>query len=117
MSYIDDLEHNVKLIEEHLDKAIECINKGWLTAADVHVHAMKSVLKSAKFCVSCAKKKRARMEENGKDPKEFRCVGGCIKAGVWDDFAESNRRLRYVLSIRAGLATEEVWPFKGKEEK
>jgi iron only hydrogenase large subunit-like protein len=116
MDYITDLERNVEIAEEHLNKAIECYEKGWTTALDIHISVVKSVLKSSKFCITCAKKTMARMEEKGKDPKEFACEGGCVRAGALEKFEERNRKLRYILSLREGLETENFWPFKGEKE-
>lgn len=93
MDYLDDLDKCVEILEGTLAEIEKCYANGWHTAISVHKMKMDCTLKSAKFCVKCAKRKAAKLEipEN-----EFKCEGGCIRPGIFGQFQECNEKLWYV---------------------
>jgi len=90
MSYLDVLDENIKKAEMYLEKAEYARGQGWHTAYDVCVNSVDAILKCTRFCVECAKVKKAKHGH-------LLCDGGCVKGRSYDDFGKSNKGLWYVL--------------------
>ena len=101
MSYIDDIENNINRMDEHIAHMEEAIKNDWTTVYGLAQNNLKSVLKSTKFCVACAKRKAEKLGIFG---HEFKCGGGCIRGGQINRVKEINDTIYSTL----GYKPEEV---------
>jgi len=103
MNYLDDLDNNIEKAEELVEELIKARAKGWDTVYDLCDSSLRVLLKSIRHCVNCANRRWAKRGYEG----TFKCSGGCVRAGAFDNFAERNKGLWYILH----------WTQKGKDEQ
>jgi len=95
MSYLDDLDMNIETAEKYLACIEESAENHYLVSMGFCVDSLRSTLKSIRHCIRCAKGKQAEL---GPD-KKFKCHGGCVRPGAFDDFAETNKNMLYMFSL------------------
>ena len=89
MNYLDDLDDNITKAEELVEELIKARANGWDTVLDLCENSLSVLLKSIKHCINCANRQRAKKDT-------FKCTGGCVRAGAFDNFKERNRGIWYV---------------------
>ena len=109
MNYLDDLDNNIAKAEELVEELIKARNEGWDTVYDLCDSSLRVLLKSIKHCINCANKKWAKRGYSG----EFKCSGGCIRAGAFDNFSERNKNLHYILRWSQKWRNHAQMPGKG----
>lgn len=96
MGYLDDLDDNIKRIEENIKHAELAQERGYDTVYDLAINNVRSIVKSTQFCVKCAKRKADKI---GIPYHKFSCAGGCIRGGVFDNFKEINKNMWYIMHL------------------
>lgn len=95
MSYLDDLNKNIELAEEHLRNAEYALETGRFTAYDFAINSADAGIKCIKFCVKCVKRKKTKLGPH----KVFKCSGGCIRPCSFNRFTTLNKRLWYLMHL------------------
>ena len=104
MSYIDDLEDNLATAEKYVAQMEECAKKGYWTAHNFIGANLRQLLRTVRFCLKCAEKKRCSLKEKSSaglvsEDAKFSCVGGCIRGMSLERQAEITKKLYYINSI------------------
>jgi len=96
MSFLDDLDNNIKRAEKCLAQAEHAREQGWTTAYYFSISSVDNILKTVKHCVRCAKQKQAKLEKG----KKFKCSGTCVKGLGFEKFSEINKSMQRELDRR-----------------
>jgi hypothetical protein len=96
MSYLNDLDKCMLKADEYMATLEECKAKGYWTAFNFTAANLKSMLKTVRFCIDCAKRKADRAEV---PVQEFSCVGGCIRPMSLRRWKDITSKLPYVLKL------------------
>lgn len=95
MSYTDDLDECMAKADAYVAEMEDCAKKGYWTGHNLNGALLSALLKSVKFCIRCAKKQGAKLDNS----EEFECEGGCIRPTSLERFSEVTKNMRYIITL------------------
>lgn len=94
MNYLGDLDKNIELAERSLASLEKAKQENWSIVYDISVNDLERLLRSIRYCISCAKRGKVKLDSS----KKFKCYGGCVRTGQFEKFAKTNKRMWYLLN-------------------